>query len=150
MDPRRLSLVLQTRRLRDRVPRKLRAPCTAKIEACGKNALRWFRVGRSPLPPHGLIAPFGTKPCRAWSATPTGQRTDGVIEVSDSDDDAAAHHAMAAGFRGAILARIDGAASPLAASASLDDLEGDADETAAQARPGHDERLAWAVSARAY
>ena len=109
---------------------------------CGGSASAGRRCCRTALSPHSV-------PSRAWSAKPPGQHTDGVIEVSDSDDDAAAHHAMAKGFREDIVARIDDAAAPLAVDTPRDDYGG-VDEGAAQAWPGHDERLAWAVLARAY
>ena len=71
----------------NRVPRKLRTLYTAKIELCGRRALKWLREGRSPTEPHDLIAPFGTQPRRAWNIKPhiAGE----TIEVNDSDEDAA-------------------------------------------------------------
>ena len=58
----------------NRVPRKLTTACTQEIERCGKYALRWLKGGRAPYQPHGEIAPFGTRPVRAWAAEPPGRR----------------------------------------------------------------------------
>ena len=132
----------------NRVPRKPRTLCTTKIEGCGARALRWLRAGRSPLKPHGLIAPFGTQPSQAWNAKPPG--ADSTVDVGDSDDDAAEQRAIVAGFIGSLLARIDAAAAPGGAGPVDSDTDRAADDYAAQTWPGLDDRTAWAVSARAH
>ena len=121
-----------------------------QIEVCRENALRWFRVGRSPLPPHGLIAPFGTKPNRVWSADTPGQNAHEVIDLSsDSDVDIAGDNAMATGFHRALSATIDDAAAPFAAPAPHSS-QGSSPSPDAPLWSGSDELEAWAVSARAY
>ena len=86
-------------------------------------------------------------PSQAWSTKPPG--ADDTVEVGDSDDDAAEQRAIATGFIGSLLARIDAAAAPGEARSEGSDADGGADDDAAQAWPGYDDRTAWAVSARA-
>ena len=102
------------------------------------------------MKPHGLIAPFCTQPWRAWCTKTPGQGADNVVEVSDSDDDAAEQHAIATGFVGSLLARIDAAAAPGREESAGSDTDGGTGGDPAQAWPGHDDRTAWAVSARAH
>ena len=52
------------------MPRKLATGRKNVIEKCGENALQWLKEGRSPLLPHSLVKPFGTRPVRAWAAEP--------------------------------------------------------------------------------
>ena len=135
--------------VREKVP-MIVAPDWAKIEASGVRALRWRKASISPLKPHGLIAPFGAQPGRSWCAKPPGRSADDTVEVGDSDDDAAEQHAIAFGFIGSLLARIDPAAAPGGEESAGSDADGGADGDAAHAWPGHEDRTAWAVSARAH
>ena len=57
------------------MPRKLATGCTNVIEKCRGNTLRWLKEGRSPMPLHPLVAPYGTRPVRAWAAEPPQRRT---------------------------------------------------------------------------
>ena len=126
-----------------------------RIGKCCQKALRCLRDGRSPEKPHGVIAPFGTQPGRAWNIKPPAAND--IVEISESDDeaverrnwDAAEQRATAADLIGSLLARIDDAAGSVGSSS---DSSGDAGDNSADAliSPGHDDRTAWVVTARAH
>ena len=129
------------------VPKKLRSPFTARICKCGLKALRWLRDGRSPEEPHGLTAPFGTQPVRAWNIKPLAAND--IVEISESDDeaaerrnrDAAEQRTTAADLTGSLLARIVDAAGSMGTPPVSDGEVGgnDADEPIWL---GHDDRIA--------
>ena len=64
------------------------------------------------MKPHGLFAPFGTQPRRAWCTKPLGGGAGDIVEVGASDDDTDEQRAIATAFIGIRLARIDAAAAP--------------------------------------
>ena len=116
---------------------------------------RKLRIGRSPEKPHGLIASFGTQPCRAWHVKPPASSN--IVEVSESDDDAegrrngdaAEQRVVAADLISSLLARIHDAADIGGDLTSSGDDVGGEDVTAPN-WPGHGDRTAWAVTARAH
>ena len=98
---------------------------------------------------------FGTQPGRAWSIKPPAAND--IVEFSESDDevaerrsrDASEQRATAADLIGSLLAKIDVSAGSVG---SFTDSDGDAggNDADAQIWPGHDDRIAWAVTARAH
>lgn len=120
--------------------------CTTKIGLRGHRALRWLRDGLAPDKPHGLIAPFGTQPRRAWNINPPAD----IVEISGSDDEAAERRnqdadeqrATAADLIGSLLARIDHAAGGVRSPSASNEDEGGNDADG-QIWPGHDDRIAW-------
>ena len=139
----------------NRVPRKLRTLCTAKIELCGQRALRWLREGRSPVELHELNAPFGTQPRRAFNIRP--HAAGDTIEISDSDEDlgtraerdAAEQRGVASTLIGQLLARIDNATSGIDTDAESDHWGGGAD-TVGPIWPGPDDMARTRIAARAH
>ena len=125
--------------------------CTAKIESCGKNKLRWLRVGMWPLKPHARVAPDGTKPTGAWSAEPPGRRAQpGADATDDSDEEAVPVNGLAAEQNREVVDSIDTLSDPFA-SARDDASRGDEHWNLGAplwSRPG--DRLAWAASVRVF
>ena len=126
----------------NRVPRKFAKRCTAQIENCGKNTLRWFRVGRC----------FS----RTASSHPSGQsgrgrgarsRPAGRHAPTPRDCPWPDHRGRAEfGASRKLATTSDPFAAADTESCSGDEVR----NSGAPLWPRHGDRLAWAVSVRAF